>query len=335
MQSEISRRISITRYLMVIGIIVLHMPPYEALSATGPELFSYIKAFFSHGVFRATVPVLTVMSGYLLIRSGLQRFPATLVKKKCRSLLLPLILWNVPLVLAIFLLQRFEVASLSLSTILYPVEWTNWINALLGLTAPPANYPLNFLRDLFVIALLSPIMWQMLKRAPYIGLLVISVIYYFNLEGPLVLRNSMLISFYLGALAAHQQWDLRKLDRFAIPCLVTFVGLCAAIVAFKIENREFLRIVSPVLIWPAMSLLVGTWLGNVLQNHAKHSFFTFLSHAPMILIIWMIYQRFADIIPYPLFWFATPIITAVLAVYLARGFTLVTPKLAAIMLGNR
>lgn len=332
---EVSERIWVTRYIMIIGIIILHLPPYLPLQDVGTSGFDYIKAFFTYGVFRATVPVLTVMSGYLIFQSGLHLKPKKLVTKKINSLLIPLILWNLPLVIAIFMVQKYAIFSHDFSAQLHPFELINWISAATGYDGSPINYPTNFLRDIFVLSLLSPLIWQLLKVIPYAGLVLVLVIYYFNLDGNLIHRNSMLVSFYIGALAAHTKWNLRALDKYAPILLILFLTISITMVLFKFENREPLRLIAPFLVWPAISLLVGTKVFNFILKHSKNSFFTFLSHGPIILILWLIYQKLFPNFPYFIYWFTAPVITIMLTVFINGYFRKLTPKLHAIALGNR
>ena len=335
MEKDISRRIWITRYFMVIGIIVLHLPPYQPMSEMGHHWFDYLRAFFGEGVFRATVPVLTAMSGYLVFYSGLHLKPLQLLKKKTTSVFVPLLLWNIPLVIAVYFVQRYQVLSHDFSAQLHPINFKNWLDALIGLTANPVNYPLNFLRDLFVVSLLSPLYWLLLKRIPYWGFLIVFVIYYFKLEGPLVLRNTMLVSFYIGALAATQQWDLKRLDRYAWPLLMAFVAICIVIVAFKIENREVFLVVSPLIVWPMMSLLAKTQFGDWVYQYSRASFFTFLSHGPIILVAYMVFSKLGPDLPYQIYWFGAPVLTVLLAIGLNKLFQKLTPRIAGVFLGGR
>jgi succinoglycan biosynthesis protein ExoH len=332
---EISKRIWVTRYFMVIGIVVLHLPPYQPLNELGSSLFDYIKAFFSHGVFRATVPMLTVLSGFLIFQFNLQVQPLLLVTKKVKTVLVPLIIWNIPFVIAIYISQKYSVLSHEFSAILYPFDFFNWINALTGLFNSPANYPLNFLRDLFAVSLLSPIYWFLLKRVPYIGLAIVAAVYYFNLEGSFVLRNSMLISFYIGALAATQKWPLTYMDKFAKPLFLVFILCCLTIVVFDIQNKELFRLFSPFLVWPAMSLIMNTALCEFLYKNSKSSFLTFLAHGPIILLLWLIFKKLPVDIPYYVFWLSAPLITVYTSIYLHKYLHRILPNVSSFILGGR
>ena len=67
---------------MIVGIVILHVPPPIPLVETAPGVFPFIKAYFSHAVFRSTVPVLTCISGFLLFKAGLDSSFLLVFKKK-------------------------------------------------------------------------------------------------------------------------------------------------------------------------------------------------------------------------------------------------------------
>lgn len=331
----LSQRIWLTRYLMVIGIVILHTPPYQSLTELDLSFFNFIKAFFSHAVFRTTVPMLTVISGYLLFRSRLIQQPLELISKKARVILLPLILWNIPVVLGVFFIQHYQLSTHIFSVQLSPFDSLNWLNALTGLLSSPANYPLNFLRDLFVLSLISPLLAVLLNRAPWLGAIIVALVFYFNLDGDIILRNTMLISFYIGGLAATQRWNLTKLDPYAIPLLIIFILICSAIVIFDIENRTPLRIIAPFMIWPSMSLLMKYKNGAFLERYVGSSFLTFLAHGPLLLVFWLLYQTFLPKVPYPLFWCAAPLIITIGCAWLHTKLKRYVPTLTSIALGGR
>src|SRR5690606_28283295 len=144
-------RISMARLLLICSIIWIHLPPLYSLNALGTSVPDTIQAFFSHGVFRAAVPLLTAISAYIIFASGLHGQPVRLWRKKISTLVVPLLIWNIPSMLVIFLTQKFGWGEHVYRVSLYPLDPVNWVNALTGLTASPANYPLYFLRDLFAL----------------------------------------------------------------------------------------------------------------------------------------------------------------------------------------
>ncbi len=320
---------------MVIGIIVLHAPPFEPLGEIPQTPLGYIKAFFSHAVFRATVPMLTVISGFLVFQSDLSGKFKKLIKKKFFSIFIPMIIWNTPFALLIFFSQKYFIIEHEFSETLYPVSFLSWINAITGFLGNPANYPLNFLRDLFAVFFFTPLFRLLLKFSSWAGLFIVLSIYYWNLDGILVLRNSMLVSFYLGGMASYCGWNLKLLDRFSILFLFFLIIICMLIVLFKIENIQWFRLVSPILIWPATSLIHGNPVGHLLYCYSGNSFFTFLSHGPLLFLLWVGFQKLPDAIPYFIFYILAPIIIVYLSIILNQILQKKLPNFRLLLLGGR
>lgn len=324
-------RIALLRFVMIFGVIVLHTPAYVPMAEVGPGWFDATKAYFQLAVFRATVPVLTVISGFLLFGAALDQAPARLFKKKARTILVPFLCFNLPLLPLALGAQLF--AGIDMSAKLWPFEPMAWLNAAFGLAGSPINYPLNFLRDLLVLILLAPLFGWLLRRYAWPGLALVGVVFFSNYDGVLVLRDLMAVLFYVGGMAAVRGWNLRLLDRYALPCLLLFLLACAAIVHFKVANTTYLRLVAPFLIWPASALLVASRIGPWLVGMSRYSFFMFLAHSPVLLLTWIIYGRSGGVLPYPVYWVVAPVlVTAVLVVvyHLAHA---AMPRLFPLMIG--
>jgi succinoglycan biosynthesis protein ExoH len=316
LDSGIRARIDFLRFVMIFGVVVLHTPQYVPMNAIGSGWFDLIKAYFQLAVFRATVPVLTVISGFLLFNAALDQAPAKLFRKKARTILLPFLVFNLPLLPLVLAGQLY--AGLKTSSPLWPFEPMTWLDAAFGLTASPVNYPLNFLRDLLVLILLAPLFGWLLRRFAWPGLVLVTAVFMFNLDGQFLLRDVMAVLFYIGGMAAVRGWNLRMFDRYALACLLLFLLACAAIVYFRVANTTYLRLAAPFLIWPATVLLASGQAGRWLAGMSKYSFFLFLAHAPVLMLTWILYQRFGAAIPYPVYWVMAPVLVTaiVIGVYL-------------------
>lgn len=335
MEKEISLRISILRYLMITGIVLLHVPSYQPLAAVGGSAFSYVKAFFQSAVFRSAVPVLSCISGYLLFSSGMDRQIKTLFMKKTKAILLPFLIWNLPLVMLLYFIQSQALTEYAFSAKLYPFELVPWLNATFGLFDLPVNYPTGFLRDLYALCLVAPIFGYFLRRWPVFGLVIVALVFLNNLDGYLLLRDPMAVNFYIGGMAAVMGWNLKKLDRLAVWLMLAFICYCFAIVLFKITDKRLFYIVSPFLVWPAVSLLEGSKLGVWLGGNAKYSFFIFLSHGIILLAVSMMYSKLIGSQESFVFLFLAPLLTIAIAhggyLLLAR----VLPGLLSLAVGGR
>lgn len=332
-QDSVSQRIAILRFLMIFGIVVLHAPPYVPIWDVPNNPFDLFKAFFQHAVFRTTVPMLTFISAYLLFRSGLDLTPVKLARKKFRSIIVPFLVFNLGLLGAMIALHHG--LHITLPNNIIPQGAKAWLDAAFGLTGSPINYPLNFLRDLTALMIVAPLIGCLLRYTPWLGLVLVSLVYQFNLDGPFVLRDVMWPVFYCGGLAAVHKWNMRALDRYAALCLAMFLALCAYVIWFRVANTSTLRLVAPVLIWPAASLLVPTAFGRWLAYMSKYSFFVFVAHAPVLLVTMFGYKLFEAYIPYPVYWVAAPVITTALLVGVYSAGVRAVPNLFNLVFGTR
>jgi succinoglycan biosynthesis protein ExoH len=332
-QDAVSQRIAMLRFLMIFGIVLLHAPPYVPLAEVANTPFDLLKAFFQHAVFRTTVPVLTFISGYLLFRSALDRTPVKLWQKKFRTIVVPFLVFNLGLLAAALTLHYAW--GIRLSSNVVPMDGKAWLDAAFALTEAPINYPLKFLRDLCALMIVAPLLGYLLRRSPWLGLALVALVYQFDLDRDFVLRNEMWPVFYCGGLAAVRNWNMRALDRHAPLCLALFLGICACIVWFRLHDTRLLRLVAPVLIWPAASLLVPTAFGRWMARMSKYSFFIFVTHAPLLLVSMLVYTRFAAYVPYPVYWVLAPVVTSALLVFAFRLAMWTAPSLFSIVVGSR
>ncbi len=330
---SISSRISILRFIMIVGVVVLHTPQYVPIAEIGNGAFDLFKAFFQHAVFRASVPVLTFISGYLLFKSGMDLTPAKLFRKKGRSIGIPFLFFNFLLLAAAYAAQtKF---AITLPYQLAPFNVSVWLDAAFGLKGSPINYPLNFLRDLIAVMLLAPIFGYMIRNMPIKGLILITLVFLWNFDSFFVIRADMPIVFYVGGMAAINRWKMTSLDKYAGVLLGTFLALCVAMIYFKVANSTYLRLIAPVLIWPAASLLVNTRVGKWCEKMSEYSFFIFISHAPILIASWMVYSKVSIYVPYELYWVVTPVVTVVVLIATYKLAQRFIPSLFSFVLGCR
>jgi succinoglycan biosynthesis protein ExoH len=332
-EDQVRQRIAMLRFLMIFGVVFLHVPPFVPFSELTNEPFALFKAYLQLAVFRCTVPVLTVISGYLLFRSAIDQDPLRLAKKKGKTILVPFLFFNLSL-LAVGLALHHGL-GLSLSNDLPPADLRGWLDLAIGYRGSPMNYPLNFLRDLLVLMLLAPVFGVFLRRAPWVGLVLVFGIFMNNFDRALLLRDVMAPVFYLGGLAAVRRWNLVAFDRFAWPALLAFLLACAWIVAMRVANTNVLRLVGPFLIWPAAALLVPTAFGRWMARMSKYSFFVFVAHAPVLLATWIAFKPFSRWVPYPVYWVLAPFVVVGLLVVIYRLLARFAPALLGAVLGTR
>jgi succinoglycan biosynthesis protein ExoH len=330
---QVSNRIAMLRFLMIAGVVLLHTPKAVPMELVGTGVFDFIKAFFQNVVFRTTVPVLTCISGYFLFSAKLDLAPLKLWKKKFKTLVIPFFVFNVSLFVLAYIAQR--TTGLVFSYNLVHADASVWSNALLGLHGLPINYPLNFLRDLVMLVLIAPALGMLLRQAPIVGLAVVWLVFMFNLDGALVLRNNMAVMFYVGGMLGVAKSNLLMLDKYAPVALITFVVLCVTILMFRVSNTTYLGYVAPFLLWSMAALVVNTAAGKWMSKMSKYSFFIFIAHAPVLYVTWFVYQKVAAYVPYPVYWVMAPTLTIGVLVIVYQYAMKIAPTFFATIIGAK
>lgn len=321
--TEISARIDILRTLLIAGLVLLHVPPHidVATWTAGAGPLTSAKLFFGNVLFRASLPTLSVISGYLLFRRfELKAYPV-LMRKKFHSLAIPLLLWNLPLVLLLYFIDRYALTSYGFRVDLHPFEQFNFLDATLGLRDQPVNFPLQFLRDLLLCFAIAPVLWFLLRRAAYIGLvLVMAAAFFLPLDGYFFARTEIALFFYLGGMWATRGWSLATIDRHAAMLfgLSAVVGVLISFLAWdRLGSGEHIGVwvryyrFLGVLGFLALSKIIyDSAAGAAIAKASKWAFWTFCVHGPLLGFMWLAAgprSAAIDSAAYAVFYAAAPI----------------------------
>ena len=299
---EIRERIALLRYPAIYLVIFAHIPS-TAKFLQHPGVTTFIGTAVADVLIYASIPTLTFISGLLLFNSRLDLKYPQLLRKRGRSLLLPMVAWNLPLALALFIVQWQHLLDYSFDPrlTLYPIRLMTWLNAVFSITDYPIVFPLHFLRDLFLCCLLAPLVGWVIRRAPIVGLAGMVAIMAPDLDGELFRNNTIPVNFYMGGMAALGHYPLKSLDRYAWYAIPVLVAVCAVCVVLELDKPFWLRLLAPPLVWPMASLVVGTPLGRWLAAHSGDAIFLFMCHGLLLMVIHAAYPAMAAG-PFP-FWF--------------------------------
>jgi succinoglycan biosynthesis protein ExoH len=335
LKEDVSKRIALLRPILILGVVFVHTSGIsDNPSQLDPNLFNSIAAFFKNGVFRGTVPTMSLIAGFLLFSAGLDQAPLKMFKKKFMTLVIPFFLFNV-CALALMLSTNGLLGPAFPGIATLPQSTYDAAKHIFGLSGYPINYPLHFVRDMIVTIALVPLLSVAIRTAPWIGLAALAIIFGTNQDGILVLRSSSLILFYIGGIAAVYKWDVLVLDKHATLCLAVFLALCAVYIVFGIDDNTVLVMAAPFLIWPAVSMLKGSRLETSLLGFSKYSFFVFVSHAPFMTIAWWVITRHARWIPYPVYWVCAPILVIALLKVMYDVAEKLCPRVLRFSIGAR
>ena len=197
--AETSQAIRIARVLCIVFMMTTHIWPGSdrILAAAQPPA---VAAFFSVVVDhlgRSAVPLLSLFSGVLFAFTVMRgKRAAAIVRGKLRALIVPMAFWSVP-VLAINLAA---VHLLGMDEAL-PESPLDWVNAFLSLTAPPANGPLHFLREIFVACLCALALHALYRRSAMLGVLAgCALLVAEHAPGDLLFFRPLIPTFFLAGM---------------------------------------------------------------------------------------------------------------------------------------
>lgn len=346
---NISSRINLMRMLLIAGIVFVHVPYDHDASPflQHNDDFDWLRVFLGESLFRIGVPCLSAISGYLLFRKGMAGFDyRRTLRQKARTLLLPFLLWNLSLLLAVLIIQRAGI-GIGYFPDLWNASPADWLDHALALGDFPVNLPLYFLRDLMVCILLSPVLAFLLQRVPGPTLGILFAIAVFPpLTSGVVLKQSILFSFALGMFLALYRVDVRKLDQHA-PLGVGLVLLGALLLADPLLSggpdypvgldilRNLVAMLGAAGFWLLSAPLVRTRLGRRLADSGSLSFWTFCAHYPLLMLFWMVWNRYAGADLYPVFYIGGVLLTFAVLVLSNRLVRDMCPGLYEILTGSR
>lgn len=339
------------RILLISGIVFVHVPYNPATSPFVGTfgLFDWLRVFLGDSFFRIGVPCLSAISGYLLFQRGMPAFNyGKVLKSKGKTVLLPFLLWNLSLFILVLLIQK---AGIGIGY--FPDLWQSSLRETFSHTfaaeAFPVNLPLYFLRDLMVCIMLSPILAFLVLRAPMLTCALLFVLAVLpDVTVGIVLKKSILFSFTFGIFLALHRIDTKALDRHAVSGVVLTITAAALLSVglywtgpsfpFVLDlARNTLSILGAIGFWLLSALLIQTQVGRKLAGTGSLSFWIFCAHYPLLVVLWMVWNRVSGEDPslYPYFYVGAIAATFIILTLTNRIVSSVTPAVYRVLTGSR
>ncbi|MGH6926970.1 MAG: acyltransferase family protein, partial [Dongiaceae bacterium] len=210
---ELSQTISFARISLIVGLVFLHyqeypnskVSPFQGLDVTQHQFATFANSFVLFFFF-SVVPLLSMVSGWLFFSFAEEDATRALIHRMRRrffSLYLPLVFWNalfLALLVGLFIHEPGYPLFDDLNIRFDSASGLDYVNAVFGITDHPVGFQFWFVRDLFVTALVSPLLWLMLRRAAYLGLVLLGLAWLAGNDLIIFFRSDVVFFFYLGAL---------------------------------------------------------------------------------------------------------------------------------------
>jgi hypothetical protein len=257
--------------------MAIHGTVYNADNYSTVKLFEMIKDTFFSG---ADVPVFFLMSGFLFFYNV--DFNADVYKRKIKSrvktLFIPYIIWNTFMILMVLfpLIPVFSSLFPNLNPDRFDLSFANiqrsyWINypGLVIEEHPvintmPINFPLWYIRDLMIVVVFAPAIYNVIKKFNYSILILFGAIwiaYYTNKEQLVYSRvrelSTAFFFFYWGAYMSINKVNmLEKFGRLFRPAIVVYLSTCALFILSKNYFPEYSGIIHKFTI---LSFVIATY----------------------------------------------------------------------------
>lgn len=315
-----SRTIDILRFPFAIAVVFIHGFGEPSIVETAQinwneltyiDCYNLFRIAISHVIASTAVPFFFLIAGYFFFykqRSFTLKLYLQKLRDRKRRIFLPYILWMgiylAPIILIKILAYLVKGKPLSNITQFFEskggwhIFWDsnvwgfdnlNWLNNPILMSAPD-SIPLWFLRDLMVLAILSPFIYLFLSTTRKLGILCLTLCYlsgiWFYFPG---LTLISCFYFSLGAYLSLQQQNLVLMAyRLYKPAVLISLILFFPIVA--LDGQLWAYRAMPFFIIASLIAIIGSTASFVKQKNVvpsaflkNSSFFVYLLHTNMIL----------------------------------------------------
>jgi len=349
----VPQAIGLVRLICILGIVWVHGWTGlggDAMAAQAGSSQDLLRWTVVELFGRSAVPMLGMVSGWLVASSLAKRGARRFYADKARTILLPMLLWN-----AIALLLVVGAGGSGLGLIEAPLLGdARWVaDNILSLTrAGDVNVQTNFLRDLFLCMLAAPLLVRLPSRALVLVAVATAIWVVGSWPLYLLLRPGILLFFVAGILARRHDWAERLGSvapwRAALPFLAVVpfkIGLsllsegsAPAPVELVAALDLVTRAAAALLVWRSAMALARRELGQSLLGFERYAFFLFCSH---LLFMWLLAPAIGHFsgpmgnAGWPLFFLVQPLLALGFAMLLASAMETLAPRAADLLSGGR
>lgn len=284
---------------------------------------------------RIAVPVFFAISGYLLF----QHYNLNKIASRTRTIFIPFLLWSI-ITIAIFAFLQYVPFLSSYFNNNFQLTFES---VFARIFINPLNGALWFLRDLYILVLLSPII-RFINKSRLCSDIVLLCLFIIWIIQPFVFLTESGLFFYMGTYFASRK-DLKfnlKLNGNVL--FYIFIFLCLILPVFYTESNKTILIKGLVILGCATiyfnerAFLKDNHINRYLDSFKRYSFFVYALHQIVcqfikkVLIQMIPTYNIASII---LIYILTVCWTIVICICMQKVLMIVMPKGVKLLTGNR
>ena len=357
----LSKKISFLSLISMIAVVFTHAYNYtdtflqpHTIITEGLHPVACIQYAISNAFTRFAVPMFFMISGFLFFagkKFGVSTYENQ-VKKRCKSVLSVFLIFSVLSFVICHLIYRFTGAG-----IIGMIDERIIHHPLYALLQNPFAFQLWFLAQLFIMSIVSPVIYFLIKRLKFIFPIILACLWFMDkhlvVGGYTLFNSDAYLFFTLGAYIAINELNFKTLyekienKKAWIASLIMWIAVVTVYTLFSATAEKISCI---QLILYKISVILGVvtvWLtydrfSAGLLNHpvtktlTENNFMVYLLHEPLLHIIFMSTITYfkADIV-HILLYFLLPVIIILLCAYIGKLLRNKCPKLNSILTGGR
>jgi surface polysaccharide O-acyltransferase-like enzyme len=363
-ERELSQTINFARITLVVGLVFLHYgsypnsqsSPFRGLDIHQHQVATYVNSFVLFFFF-SVVPLLSMVSGWLFFsfasdpRADTRDALLRRMRRRFVSLYLPLVFWNALFLAVLLWVYAANPADPLLDEVNIRFETAGlraYVNAVFGITHHPVGFQFWFVRDLFVTALVSPLLWLLLRFAPWVGALLLGAAWIADHNLWIFFRTDVLFFFYVGALVRMRGVPVEIGWNATVACLALYIALIAlrTLAPYAVEGTPTLlewatramRLAGVLACWGIFIRIAPTPFGASVARYGGFAFFLHAAHFPLLaqvkILLWEVVPAETD--GWMMAHYAASVLITV-AIGIGAGLVLARciPKVFALMNGGR
>lgn len=188
----LSKTILFLRFPLIVAVVFIHCSLTDVMingillvSEGQFPIHDTLFHILTNELARIAVPLFFFISGFLFFYHS--EFSLTSyknkLKKRCRTLLVPYVFWNVAVLFLIFLTQLFLSSMTSgRKALIADYTLTDWLNVFWNAEEGfPMCYQFWFIRDLMVVVLCSPMVYALVRYGRALSVFIMGILWMFGL----------------------------------------------------------------------------------------------------------------------------------------------------------
>lgn len=295
-----SKVISFLRFPLIVAVVFIHSQPHEVIiggislvDSNNLNTYTYVNFLISGVIARVAVPLFFFISGFLFFKGvfNVESYKRKL-KKRCTSLLIPYLFWNLVTVALFYLFQTF-MPDLTSGNNKLVINYTlsDWIRIFWdGHRGMPICYQFWFIRDLMVVMVFSPLIYFGIMNCKKLFVILLGIVWFFDIWFNLTLSIAAVFFFSAGAyFNIMKQSFLLKMKPLMNYALISYPILCFFCLVLK--ESAFLKyvlnfsIIAGIICAITLTGYINTGKRHVNSLLSESSFFIYAYHAWFLALI--------------------------------------------------